>query len=43
MIGSEGTLGVITSADMRLQDAPKFRASAAIRFAEAMRRKARNG
>lgn len=34
MIGSEGTLGVITSADMRLQDAPKFRASAAIRFAD---------
>ncbi len=34
MIGSEGTLGVIISADMRLQDAPVFRASAAIRFAD---------
>lgn len=32
-IGSEGTLGVITEAWMRLQDRPRFRASAAARFA----------
>jgi alkyldihydroxyacetonephosphate synthase len=32
-IGSEGTLGVITEAWMRLQDRPRFRASAAVRFA----------
>jgi alkyldihydroxyacetonephosphate synthase len=31
-IGSEGTLGVITRAWMRLQDRPRFRASAAITF-----------
>jgi len=31
-IGSEGTLGVITEAWMRLQDRPKFRASAAVKF-----------
>lgn len=32
-IGSEGTLGVITRAWMRLQDRPRFRASAAVPFA----------
>jgi len=32
-IGSEGTLGVIVEAWMRLQDRPRFRAAAAIRFA----------
>jgi alkyldihydroxyacetonephosphate synthase len=32
-IGSEGALGVITEAWMRLQDRPRFRASAAARFA----------
>ncbi len=31
-IGSEGTLGVITEAWMRLQHRPKFRASASVRF-----------
>ena len=31
-IGSEGTLGVITQAWMRLQDRPRFRASAAVTF-----------
>jgi alkyldihydroxyacetonephosphate synthase len=31
-IGSEGTLGVITEAWMRLQDRPRFRAGAAVRF-----------
>ena len=31
-IGSEGTLGVITRAWMRLQDRPRFRASAAVAF-----------
>jgi len=31
-IGSEGTLGVITEAWMRLQDRPRFRASASIGF-----------
>jgi alkyldihydroxyacetonephosphate synthase len=30
--GSEGTLGVIVEAWMRLQDRPRFRASAAVRF-----------
>jgi alkyldihydroxyacetonephosphate synthase len=30
--GSEGALGVITEAWMRLQDRPRFRASAAVRF-----------
>jgi alkyldihydroxyacetonephosphate synthase len=34
VLGSEGTLGVITEAWMRLQDRPKFRASASIRFAD---------
>src|SRR5262249_9168488 len=32
-IGSEGTLGIVTQAWMRLQDRPRFRASAAITFA----------
>jgi alkyldihydroxyacetonephosphate synthase len=32
MIGSEGTLGFITRAWMRLQDRPRFRASASINF-----------
>jgi alkyldihydroxyacetonephosphate synthase len=32
-IGSEGTLGIIVEAWMRLQDRPRFRASAAVRFA----------
>ena len=31
-IGSEGTLGIITEAWMRLQDRPVYRASAAVRF-----------
>jgi alkyldihydroxyacetonephosphate synthase len=31
-LGSEGTLGVITEAWMRVQDRPTFRASAAVRF-----------
>ncbi len=31
-IGSEGTLGVITEAWMRLQDRPRFRSSVAVRF-----------
>lgn len=33
-IGSEGSLGVITEAWMRLQDRPKYRSSTAIRFAD---------
>ncbi|MCB9585143.1 MAG: FAD-binding oxidoreductase [Polyangiaceae bacterium] len=33
-IGSEGALGVITSAWMRVQDRPRFRANAAVRFAD---------
>ena len=32
VLGSEGTLGVITEAWVRLQDAPRFRASASVRF-----------
>jgi alkyldihydroxyacetonephosphate synthase len=32
--GSEGALGVVTEAWMRLQDRPRFRASATIRFAD---------
>jgi alkyldihydroxyacetonephosphate synthase len=34
VIGSEGTLGFITEAWMRLQDRPKYRAAATIRFAD---------
>lgn len=34
VLGSEGTLGVITEAWMRLQHKPRFRASASIRFAD---------
>ena len=34
MIGSEGTLGIITEAWMRLQDRPKFRASASVTFGD---------
>jgi alkyldihydroxyacetonephosphate synthase len=34
VLGSEGTLGVITEAWMRLQDRPRFRASASVRFAD---------
>ncbi len=33
-MGSEGSLGIITEAWMRLQDRPRFRASAAVSFAE---------
>lgn len=33
-IGSEGILGVITEAWMRLQDTPRFRAAASVRFAD---------
>jgi alkyldihydroxyacetonephosphate synthase len=33
-LGSEGTLGVITEAWMRLQDRPTFRAGAGVRFAD---------
>jgi alkyldihydroxyacetonephosphate synthase len=33
MIGSEGALGIITEAWMRLQDRPRFRASVSVRFA----------
>jgi alkyldihydroxyacetonephosphate synthase len=33
-LGSEGTLGVITEAWMRLQDRPRFKASATMRFAD---------
>ena len=34
VLGSEGTLGVVTEAWLRLQDRPRFRASASIRFAD---------
>ena len=34
VIGSEGTLGVITSAWMRLQNRPRYRAAATVRFRE---------
>ena len=37
MIGSEGTLGFITRAWMRLQDRPRFRASASIDFPDMAR------
>jgi len=52
LLGSEGTLGVVTEAWMRLQDRPRFRASAAVGFpgeggflrgAEAVRRLAQSG
>ena len=33
-LGSEGTLGVITEAWMRVQDRPRFKASAGVRFAD---------
>jgi alkyldihydroxyacetonephosphate synthase len=36
-LGSEGALGIITEAWMRLQDRPRFRASATVRFADFMR------
>jgi alkyldihydroxyacetonephosphate synthase len=48
-IGSEGALGVITEAWMRLQDRPRFRASVTVRFrdflraAEAARKLAQSG
>ncbi|MDO8863300.1 FAD-binding oxidoreductase [Haliea sp. E1-2-M8] len=34
LLGSEGTLGLITRAWMRVQDRPRFRASASVRFAD---------
>jgi alkyldihydroxyacetonephosphate synthase len=34
VLGSEGTLGVITEAWVRLQDAPRFRASGSVRFGD---------
>ena len=34
VLGSEGTLGVITEAWMRLQHKPRFRASASVKFAD---------
>ncbi|MBV9395103.1 MAG: FAD-binding oxidoreductase [Methylobacteriaceae bacterium] len=34
VMGSEGILGIVTEAWMRLQDRPKFRAGASIRFAD---------
>jgi alkyldihydroxyacetonephosphate synthase len=52
LLGSEGCLGVIVEAWMRLQDRPRFRASSAVRFAgadgflrgaEAVRRLAQSG
>ncbi|MDZ4741263.1 MAG: FAD-binding oxidoreductase [Alphaproteobacteria bacterium] len=36
-MGSEGILGVITEAWVRLQDTPKFRASASVKFADFMK------
>ena len=33
VMGSEGILGIVTEAWMRLQDRPKFRAGASVRFA----------
>jgi alkyldihydroxyacetonephosphate synthase len=32
ILGSEGTLGIVTEAWMRVQDRPRFRASASVRF-----------
>lgn len=49
IIGSEGTLGIITEAWMRLQDRPTFRASAAVQYktmeqaAEAVRALSQSG
>jgi alkyldihydroxyacetonephosphate synthase len=37
VIGSEGTLGVLTEAWMRLQSTPRFRASAAVQFGDYLR------
>jgi alkyldihydroxyacetonephosphate synthase len=34
VLGSEGTLGIITEAWMRLQERPRFRASASVRFTD---------
>jgi alkyldihydroxyacetonephosphate synthase len=34
VMGSEGILGIVTEAWMRLQDRPKFRAGASVRFAD---------
>jgi alkyldihydroxyacetonephosphate synthase len=34
LLGSEGTLGIVTEAWMRVQDRPTFRASAPVRFSE---------
>ena len=34
VLGSEGTLGVLTEAWVRLQDRPRFRASASVRFSD---------
>ncbi|MFT3772381.1 MAG: FAD-binding oxidoreductase [Minicystis sp.] len=36
-LGSEGALGIITEAWMRLQDRPRFRASVTVRFADFLR------
>lgn len=36
-IGSEGTLGIITAAWMRLQDRPRFRASVSVKFPDFLR------
>ncbi|APR75425.1 Alkyldihydroxyacetonephosphate synthase [Minicystis rosea] len=36
-LGSEGSLGIITEAWMRLQDRPRFRASVTVRFADFLR------
>lgn len=36
-IGSEGTLGIITAAWMRLQDRPRFRAAVSVRFPDFFR------
>ncbi len=38
-IGSEGILGVITEASMRLQDRPTFRASTSVEFVEILNSK----
>ena len=34
MLGSEGTLGVVTEAWMRLQERPRYRANASVRFTD---------